>query len=102
MVQKLLHMSEIASSLKLADSKNLASCVRCHVYTFHTEESSCSLKIFVDGLSGATPSRIQTMLKNEIPTSYFDKLLAKLLTESDPSHLSCLHLSDAESLLEYI
>lgn len=95
-------MSEIAGALKLADSKNLTGGMRCHINTLHTEESSCSLKVFVYGLPGATPSCIQTVLKNEISSGYPDKLLTELLTEPDPPYLPGLHLSDTESLFEYI
>lgn len=95
-------MSEVAGSFKLTDSKNLAGCVRCHIDTFHTEESSCSLKIFIDGLPCPTFARIQAVLKNIVAPGYFYQLILKLLTESYPPGLPRFHFLDTESVFEYI
>lgn len=95
-------MSEVAGSFELTYCENLAGCVWCHIDTFHTEESSCSLKILVDSLPGSASAIIISVLENIIASRYFDKLIPKLFTEPDAPGLSGFHFLDTESLFEYI
>ena len=102
MIQKLLNVLEVARSFKFANGKYLSGSMRCNIYTFYSEQLASSFQILVNRLPGSALFRVQPMFKNEVPPRYCNKLITKLLAESDPSGLAGLHFFYTEAFLEYI